>query len=182
MSLPFLKNIPPNLKKFLLRSIIVFVAWKLLYHLVLYPIRIPDKQLTHITAYTTQKLVQLNYPNDIIRTELVNHPLPKENVFKNNKKIVGIADGCNGLELYILYIGFLVCFPHTTKKLFVFAITGIATIFILNTIRSYVITLLNINGSSVSEVAHHYIFKIIIYGVMFLLWVKYTRLNEKNEH
>ncbi|MCZ2298088.1 MAG: archaeosortase/exosortase family protein [Chitinophagales bacterium] len=182
MAISFFKNMPPNLRKFLLRSILFFIVWKLLYHLVLYPIRIPDKQLTHITAYTTQKLVQLHYPNDVIRIEATHHPLPKENIFKNNKKIVGIADGCNGLELYVLYIGFLVCFPHTLKKIFAYALTGVATIFILNTLRSYVITLLNIHGSSVSEVAHHYIFKIIIYGVMFLLWVKYTRLNEKNEH
>jgi exosortase/archaeosortase family protein len=99
----------------------------------------------------------------------------------NNKKVVGLADGCNGLELYVLYVGFLLAFTAPKKDVLIYAILGIAVIFILNTLRCYAITLLNIHGSSLSEVAHHYIFKLLIYGVMFFLWTKYTKIKETNE-
>ncbi|HMZ45538.1 MAG TPA: archaeosortase/exosortase family protein [Chitinophagaceae bacterium] len=181
MANSFFQTIPSAVKKFLLRSIVFFIIWKLIYHLVLYPIRVPDKQLTHITAVITKEMIQFHYPNDKLNIEEINYPSPKENLLKNNKKIVGIADGCNGLELYILYIGFLACFPSNKKRLFAYAITGIVLIFVLNNIRSYVITLLNIHNSSFTDVAHHYFFKIFIYAVMFLLWVKYTKPKLKDE-
>lgn len=175
MKYNILTNIPKPIRSFLLKSLLVFVVWKLLYHLVLYPVRVPDAQLTHVTAIITKKLIQIHYPNSIISIEKFNTPLPREILLMNNKKIVGIADGCNGLELYILYVGFLICFPASAKKLLLYSIIGLLTIFVLNNFRSYVITLLNINNSSYSDVAHHYFFKIFIYGVMFLLWVKYTK-------
>lgn len=181
MNLSFLTSIPTPLKKFLLRSLLVFIAWKLLYHLVLYPIRVPDEQLTHVTAVFTKELVKLHYPDKVVRTEKITFPQPKEILLLENKKIVGIADGCNGLELYVLYIGFLICFPATFKRLVKYAIIGLALIFIMNTIRSYVITLMNIHGSSLSDIAHHYIFKLMIYAMMFYLWVKYTHVKFKNE-
>ncbi len=181
MQLPFLKKLPEPIQKFILRSILVFIVWKLLYHLVLYPIRVPDEQLTHITATITKELVQLNYPDKIIHVETIKHPQQKENILMENKKIVGIADGCNGLELYVLFVGFLFCFPASKKKFITYSLIGIALIFIANTLRSYIITLLNINGSSLSEVSHHYFFKLAIYAMMFFLWVKYTKSSLKNE-
>lgn len=173
--------LPSVVKKFLLKSLIIFVVWKLLYHLILFPARIPDKQLTNITTYLTQQLLYINYPNATITSESKDVPLPRNIIYLNNKKVVGIADGCNGLELYVLYIGFLIAFSGSLKKVTQYAIIGVVIIFILNTFRSYAITLLNINGSSLSEVAHHYIFKLLIYGIMFLLWMRFTKTIEQHE-
>ena len=181
MSLFSLKFLPKNIQQFLLRSLIIFVVWKILYHVLLFPARIPDRQLTNVTTYLTQQLLYINYPNATISVEEKITPLPRNIIYLNNKKVVGLADGCNGLELYVLYLGFLLAFLATAKKIIFYSLLGIAIIFILNTIRCYAITLLNINGSSLSEVAHHYIFKLMIYGVMFLLWVKYTKTKEENE-
>lgn len=181
MSLFTLDFLPTAVKKFLLRSFIIFVVWKLLYHLLLFPVRMPDKQLTNVTTYLTQQLLYINYPNATITTESKDVPLPRNIIYLNNKKVVGIADGCNGLELYILYIGFLIAFSGSFKKVTQFAMIGVAIIFVLNTFRSYAITLLNINGSSLTEVAHHYIFKLFIYGIMFLLWMRFTKTIEQHE-
>jgi len=181
MSLFSLNFLPKTIQHFLLRSLIIFVVWKILYHVVLFPVRIPDRQLTNVTTYLTQQLLYINYPNSTITVEEKLSPLPRNIVYLNNKKVVGLADGCNGLELYVLYLGFLLAFLAPPKKIILYSLLGISIIFILNTIRCYAITLLNINGSSLSEVAHHYIFKLVIYGVMFLLWVKYTKSTQKNE-
>jgi exosortase/archaeosortase family protein len=178
MKFNILTNIPKPIKHFLLKSLLVFVVWKLLYHLILYPARVPDSQLTHITAVITKKLIQFHYPDSVIRIEKMNAPLPREILLMNNKKIVGIADGCNGLELYILYIGFLICFPASVRKLLLYTAIGLLSIFVLNNIRSYIITLLNINNSSYSDVAHHYLFKIFIYGVMFFSLGKIYKNND----
>lgn len=181
MALFSLNFLPSAVKKFLLRSLLIFLIWKLLYHLILFPVRIPDKQLTNVTTYLTQQLLFINYPKATVTIESKDVPLPRNIIYLNNKKVVGIADGCNGLELYVLYVGFLIAFSGSFKKVMQYAILGTLIIFVLNTFRSYAITLLNIYGSSLTEVAHHYFFKLLIYGIMFLLWMRFTKTTEKNE-
>ena len=90
MQLPFLKKLPEPIQKFILRSILVFIVWKLLYHLVLYPIRVPDEQLTHITATITKELVQLNYPDKIIDENAFHYPGPKP--FNRETAVLMMAD------------------------------------------------------------------------------------------
>lgn len=177
MSIFNLKSLPTPVKNFLLRCLLIFIIWKLIYHIVLFPIRMPDKQLTNNAAFLTVQLLHLTYPDASIIITEKNTPLPKKDILLNNKKVVGIADGCNGLELYVLYLGFLIAFSAKRKDLLLYGFGGLAIIFILNIFRCYLITLLNISSSSLSEVAHHYIFKLFIYGVMFFLWMKYTKLK-----
>jgi hypothetical protein len=28
--------------------------------------------------------------------------------------------------------------------------------------------------------AHHYLFKVMVYGIVFFLWVRFTQINQKN--
>ena len=69
MSLFSLNFLPKTIQHFLLRSLIIFVVWKILYHVVLFPVRIPDRQLTNVTTYLTQQLLYINYPNSTITVE-----------------------------------------------------------------------------------------------------------------
>jgi hypothetical protein len=45
-----LKKIPKPVRIFLIRAVIIFVSWQLLYHLFLQKTGIPDQFLTNITA------------------------------------------------------------------------------------------------------------------------------------
>lgn len=175
MKLNFFKPIPTDIRNFFLRAILIFVIWKFVYHFFLFPVRIPDETLTHITATSTAWLIAKKFSNDSIGVKKIYQPLPKEIILKNNKKIIGIADGCNGLELFVLYIGFLMAYFINFKRLVVFSIIGVAIIFLLNILRTYALTLLNIHQSSFTDLSHHYLFKLLVYGVMFLLWIKYTQ-------
>lgn len=171
-----LSSVPYGIKSFLIRALVIFSIWSLLYHLVLLPARIPDRQLTYLTAQQTKFLLSFIYNADslqIMENQIL--MVPKNIILYNNKRIIGIADGCNGLELYVLYLSFLLCFPTTLKKFMFFSIIGLTIIFIANNFRCATIAMLNFNSSSLSEVAHHYVFKLLIYAIMFLLWMKYTK-------
>ncbi len=173
--------LPKAVKTFLIRSLVIFLVWKITYHTILYPIRFPDKQLTYVTTYLTKQLLSINYPTSKIEiTEQLN-PLPKTSIYLNDRKVVGFADGCNGLELYVLFLGFIFAFDSKIGKVFKYGSIGVILIFVLNTLRCYAITLLNIHNAILSEVAHHYIFKLIIYGIMFLLWINYTKNKLQDE-
>jgi hypothetical protein len=60
------------------------------YHVLLFPARIPDRQLTNVTTYLTQQLLYINYPNATISVEEKITPLPRNIIYLNNKKVVGL--------------------------------------------------------------------------------------------
>ena len=99
----------------------------------------------------------------------------------NGRKVVGIADPCNALELYILFIGFLICVPTTTKRFILFSLGGIAVIFVLNILRCAGMIWVNIHRNEVFDFAHHYLFKLIVYAAIFGGWVWYSKYLTKHE-
>src|ERR1700744_6207195 len=101
-------ELPPNLRRFLIRGLILFVAWELSYTYLMEPSGIPDNQLTHIIVIGTYRVLTWFYPN----VAIVNGA----SIFMNGRLAVTIAPACNGLELLVLYWGLLVCLPTNAKR------------------------------------------------------------------
>lgn len=164
-------NIPVNVRKFLLRAIILVVCWELLYNLLLKPTGIPDDQLTRLVQWGSMHVLSIFY-TDISSYESA--------IIINGEKAVSIARQCNGLELIVLYIGFIVCLPSTWKKMLAFGIIGTIVIYILNILRTAGLAAMYAHQHSMTDFAHHYLFKIVIYAVVFAGWVLYMKKNNKN--
>lgn len=169
--------LPTDVKLFLTRAFIIFICWKLLYHLVLFPIRTPDRQLTNLTAMSSAFLYRslLDEPSVIFKEEYGEIDFPKAALYINNKRAIGIADPCNALELFVLYIGFIFCLPTTIKRQVTFIIFGIIGIFIANSFRCLGLAWLNFHHYSIADFAHHYLFKMIIYAMIFYAWMIYSK-------
>ena len=86
-----------------------------------------------------------------------------------------VADPCNALELYVLYLGFLFSFPASLKRVLLFSIVGIVVIYSANIIRLAALASMNIHRIKAIDMAHHYVFKLIVYGLIFGLWVLFTK-------
>ena len=165
---------PPLIKSFLLRALLIFIVWQSAYYFILKPIRFPDSFLTNTTAYSTSKLVSLFY--DSVTHEDLPHIRARSAIVKiNNHKIVSIADPCNALDIYVLYISFLFCFPGNWKLRLQYTLLGIVYIFVLNTIRCGLIVWLNIHYRGWVEISHHYIFTTALYLLVFQVWVLYSK-------
>lgn len=173
----FLVGMPVQVRSFLKKALIIFIIWKLLYHLVLFPSRFPDKILTNITAQSTGFLYRnlLNEKDVYFKDDLRDRNFPKAALYINNERSIGIADPCNGLELFVLYIGFLFCIPTNPKRLTLYILLGIAGIFVLNSFRCLGLAYLNYHNYSIADFAHHYLFKMIIYAIIFYAWVLYSK-------
>jgi exosortase/archaeosortase family protein len=170
------EDMPKDVRNFLVRALVIFLIWKLLYHLLLFPIRIPDEQLTNLTAISTAFLYShlLDEPKIVLKEEA-----DKDGYYTTlsvpGRRVVGIADSCNGLELLVLYIGFILCLPAPTKTQLYYLFGGIAGIIILNCFRCVGLAWLFMNGYRIADFAHKYLFKMIIYGAMFYTWVRYSK-------
>jgi len=183
------QSIPPDLQSFLKRALLIFIIWKLVYHLFLFNGRVIDKPLTDFSTKSTVWVMQYFYPGNqfLIAEEPVKNPYKTDDdlfinyIYKDKHRIVGIADGCNALELYVIYLGFLVSFPSSLKRLIFFSFLGIAIIFAANIIRLVALAEMNMNKLNEVEIAHHYFFKLIVYAIIFILWMVYAGKMKSNE-
>lgn len=171
--------IPRQIQRFLLKILIVFLIWKLSYHLYLRPHNTIDLPLTNITAKATAMVLHTFDKNNTYTTV----PVPTTNkdsfykvtIFKNGRKGLSIADPCNALELMVLFWGFIVCIPTNAKRLLLFSIFGLIVVFALNVIRCMLMFQLNVSDHEWFDFAHHYGFKLVVYFAIFLIWVLYAK-------
>jgi len=166
-------RVPGEIKGFLIKGLLIFIAWQLLYNLVLKPTRIPDQALNDITAIATAKIISLFHANT--HTWLNN---VKVLIVMDGKKALGITDPCNGLEIYVLYIAFLFCYPGDNKRRFLYTAIGIPIIFVANVTRCCLLTWLNLKHRGWFDVSHHYIFTSAMYLLVFYLWQLYSKKSE----
>lgn len=170
------KKIPVSVRLFAKRALLLITGWVLLYHLVLQPQRVPDRWLTNVTAGATAQVLSVLY-SPATYTEGIRNAV----IFMNDKKVLLIGDNCNAFQLYILYIGFLLCIPTSAKRTVLFILGGIAGIFILNVLRCYALTWLNLNNPGWVNFAHKYAFTFIVYLCIFYGWVWYSKKYEAKE-
>lgn len=158
--------IPANITKLLIRAVILFSAWGILYYLFLEPIGIPDNQLTAFVVWGTVKTLALFF------NEVVAHG---SSIFIHGIQSVNIANSCNGLELIALYIGFILIVPSTFKRMLSFILVGSITITFLNIVRCALLAWMYLHDMNLADIAHHYIFKLTIYAVVFYGWMLYSK-------
>jgi len=168
-------TIPSEVQRFLKRALAIFIVWKLIYHLFLFNGRVIDKPLTDWSTIGAEKIMQVFYPGSRLMvkeectypTETPTELVCFDFIVLNGKKIVGVADPCNALELYILYIGFLMSFPSSLKRVFAFSVIGIVVIYLSNIIRLATLAAMNMHCINAVDMAHHYVFKMLVYAIIF---------------
>ncbi|MFC4233163.1 hypothetical protein ACFOW1_14780 [Parasediminibacterium paludis] len=167
----FWNEIPTSARKFILTALIILVFWKLAYQAYLLPHRTIDKPLTMITGLTTAKILSIVYNANIFTST------PDggyASIYMGTRKILRISDGCNALEPFIIYCIFIVSFPNGYLRRVGFLIMGICIVFMLNVLRCSILADLSIYHKTYTDILHHYVFSLIVYGCIFGLMVWYA--------
>lgn len=175
------KKVPEFVRYFLIRASIIFICWTIIYQIFLLPKRIIDKPLSQLTAKATNFVYNLFNPGSSRIVETLNEGNFKSVFYIHGERAIGIADGCNGLELFILFAGYLFCLREATKKKLIYLVSGIAIIFTLNILRCVMLAWLNLHYINFADFAHHYLFKLIVYGVIFYIWLLYSKRSFQYE-
>lgn len=179
------QDIPSAVRSFLLKALLCFLIWKVVYHLYIKPHRLFDVPLTQQTAANTQQMLQLIYPQiHFTNTKVVirsGADFYGITIWANAKKVITVLDPCNALELYILYVLFIICLPSNWKRMLLFSGLGILGIYVLNIARCVVLAMLNMNRSLYVDFAHHYLFTMVVYIAIFAGWALYINKSINNE-
>ena len=163
------------LRNFGIKAVVLFVVWMILY----YGFIIPDGRLN---SYLTNSVIK----GTTTGLGLLGYATHKEDnlVYINSEPVVLVADACNGLELFVLYIGFLLCFPGRWLYKIIFIPSGVFMIFIINVIREIVLSLNYKYFQQTFDFNHKYTYVFIVYLFVFGLWRfwlnRYSDLARKN--
>lgn len=124
--------------------------------------------ITQIVAQQTKFVLELfgymvnlsPHPND-----------PSVVVTVDKTPVVRIIEGCNAISVMILFVAFILAFSKGFLKTFVFAITGLVIIHVLNIIRISILTIGFMKLPEYKHILHGVVFPLIIYGTVFFLWI-----------
>jgi exosortase family protein XrtF len=89
--------------------------------------------------------------------------------------VIYVFEGCNGLNVMIVYLSFLLAFKGSPKKTLVFAGGGIVAIHLLNLLRLDLLYFVALYFQSQLYFVHKYLFTGIIYALVFVLWYFWVR-------
>lgn len=116
---------------------------------------------TYVTTVTTKHVADLQTP---IQTAL------------------SIYEGCNGINVWIIFTAFLFAMGPINKKLIYFLIWGSFAIHISNLIRIGLLFFVSVYLPTFWYFTHKYLFTAFIYFVVFTLWIIWVRTQlRKNE-
>jgi exosortase/archaeosortase family protein len=176
---------------FLVKGVLLFVLWKSLYLFALKPGRVVDRPLTHSLSVATA--VVLNFFNPV-------HPysaadavenIPGEDattsyevakIYRNypaqpgKEEVLSIGDACNALEVMILYVGFIICFPAPLSRKLAYIPAGLVLICLLNILRCAALAGIAIHFKSYFDLAHHFAFTFVVYALIFFLWYRFSKI------
>ena len=86
-----------------------------------------------------------------------------------------VGTGCSGLELYLLFFGFILLMKGSWKDKIWFIPLGFLTILALNIIRIVVLSIIYYYVPQYLNFNHKYTFVIIVYAAMFGLWIFWVK-------
>ncbi len=177
------EQFPPQVRIFLLRGLVLFGIWKFVYLFFWAQPRTLDGPLTNtVGSQSVWILNQVYQTNGFKATPVVavtrmegEYQIAKvSKIDKDGKHLLNIADDCNGLELFILYVGFILSMPASVRRKVIYLIGGVFIIHLVNLLRCVGLSALLMHWDRYFDLAHHYIFKIMVYSTIFVLWVRFS--------
>lgn len=183
----FFKDIPLPIRLFLGKALLFFIVWKIIYTFFFLDSGYLDYPLTTHVADTSVWILNnlghmSGFTSERVLIEGGTRVFESSEIYHNGYLVLYIADACNALELFVLYIGFIICMPSKFWRKVKYLIIGIIIIDFINILRCCGLIYLQEYFNQYFEFAHHYVFKIVVYSTTFLIWIMYSRkLSLKNE-
>lgn len=139
----------------------------------------PDP-VTHLsTNHTAVALSFLGFPSQAIDLPAK----PSVAIVHNSKTVVSVYEGCNSLNVMIVFLSFVFSFGKLNRALLWFAPMGLLIIYAINIIRIGLLFLVSLKLPHFLYFSHKYLFTALIYLIVLLLWIYWIRkltLVEKN--
>jgi len=138
----------------------------------------PDLITRAVTAQTSSILNTLGYD-----TSMDDHPdAPKIALKEAGDVVINVYEGCNGVNVIIVFMAFLFAYGGPARILWVFLPLGVLIIHLFNLLRVGLLFYLALSNSSQFYYYHKYFFTAALYIVVFGLWALWViRYHERRD-
>ena len=156
--------------RFLLKVLILYIAWFVLYEQWLHP----DGRLDNWVIQNSLSLSSI-----ILRLFNYNVAIAGRGISVDEKTGLSIGDACDGVNLIALFIGFIIAFPGSIKNKIIFCIGGSIAIHLLNVLRIASLSVIQLYHPDWMEFHHAYTFTFTIYAFIFGMWMLWVNKFSK---
>ena len=170
-----LKEFKPTIL-FLAKFIGIYVVVSLIYGfwITSYEPR-PDAATSIVAAQTSAFLNVCGWET----TATDNTSKPTSDVSTDERAVLAVYEGCNGLNVMIIFLAFLFAFGPINKNLLWFIPVGLVIIHLSNLLRIILLFWVSLYQPDKMYFLHKYLFTAFIYIVVFVLWVGWVRKYSK---
>jgi len=102
-------------------------------------------------------------------------------ILNGTRTIIGVYEGCNSINVIIVFLSFLFAFVGTLKRTLIFMGFGTAMIYLMNLLRILLLYEVAVHFPKNLYFFHKYLFTAIIYGAVFILWYFWIKQATPNE-
>jgi len=161
---------------FLVKFIGIYVVANLLYgwYVTAYTPR-PDPATQVVSQHTASTLQLFGWP-------AITHDDPRKpttQIVCEGKSVLAIFEGCNGINIMIIFLAFLFAFGPVNRTLLWFAPVGLLILHAMNLARIVLLFWVSLYLPKFMYFTHKYFFTAILYVVVFVLWVWWVRKFSK---
>jgi exosortase family protein XrtF len=99
------------------------------------------------------------------------HPLKASiSLMEGDDTIIGVFEGCNGINVMIIFVAFILAFGGPKRSMLWFIPAGLLVIHVVNLLRIGLLYLTAQHYEQYFYYVHKYFFTAILYFVIFILW------------
>jgi exosortase family protein XrtF len=128
----------------------------------------------------------INLISGLETTSVLSSSSPIALMVENGKTVLRIYEGCNGINVMIVFIAFIISFGGISKRGGLFMSAGIPVIHLANVIRIALLFWVAKHHETWFYYVHKYIFTATLYVIVLLLWwvwmSKMIKTNDSTTH
>ncbi|MCB0792022.1 MAG: archaeosortase/exosortase family protein [Flavobacteriales bacterium] len=158
--------------RFLLTAALLYLAWYLLYELVVHPWGALDRAAIDLLIVSSGGLLQ------VLGYALIPEPANAEmirTIGVEGGSLLWIGDPCDGVSLFAVFAIFITAYPGPLRHKLWFVPLGLVAIFLVNTLRIVALCIIVSIDYELLNFNHDYTFYVVVYGVVLLLWIIWVR-------
>lgn len=162
----FFREFKPTIL-FLVKFIVLYLLLNLGYGLF---VDIYSPTPDPLTRWVSEQSVVITQMFGVKAEIVVSRIDPYIGISSDNKNILSVYEGCNGANVAIIFIAFLLSFGNPSNKLLWFIPVGLLVIHLTNLFRITLLFFVSVKLPGFMYFAHKYLFTAIIYIITFFLW------------
>jgi exosortase family protein XrtF len=165
---------------FLLKFLGIYLTGNLLYGLYITHYEPQGDPITQWVTWQTSVLLKIT-GHETQLLDGINKPTTS--LIYNRHEIVSVYEGCNGVNVVIIFVAFVFAFGPYIKKMTAFILAGVFIIHICNLLRIAGLFLISIYAPNFLYFTHKYLFTAFLYAIVFILWLWWIRsVSLKQKH